>query len=304
MESKQSQFRAEETHYLQMQLLPGSAKVSAVAGAKSRRQLGTRSAGREKARIVSSSKAGAPDFCWAAPSMVQGGGGILRPSKSSQTSSVQHARGRSRSPRWWDRGAPRLKRGSPAPRLCQHPDIDPNPSHLQVRGTAPGLVGKSRSPFQPQPCTISTRFGLWDRSVPRMLSSPQIQCFLLVSPRRAEVGSRDAPPANSTGAAAALEAGQGALGTLLHGQTPHGAEGTAPGHGTAPPSTQAGQSEAGRTARPPEPLPPVEQKNAVFFPFFSFSFFFFSSCWQTRPANASLSCVGPAPRGTSHPAKG
>lgn len=199
MESKQSQFRAEETHYLQMQLLPGSAKVSAVAGAKSRRQLGTRSAGREKARIVSSSKAGAPDFCWAAPSMVQGGGGILKPSKSSQTSSVQHARGRSRSPRWWDRGAPRLKRGSPAPRLCQHPDIDPNPSHLQVRGTAPGLVGKSRSPFQPQPCTISTRFGLWDRSVPRMLSSPQIQCFLLVSPRRAEAGSRGAPPANSTG---------------------------------------------------------------------------------------------------------
>lgn len=56
-------------------------------------------------------------------------------------------------------GPPRLPRGSPAPRLrqrCQHPEIDP--SHLQGRGTEPGLVRKSMRPSQSQPHVISTRF--------------------------------------------------------------------------------------------------------------------------------------------------
>lgn len=48
--SKQLQFQGEEEmHDPQTQLLPGSAKVSAVAEARSRRQLDIHSAGREKA---------------------------------------------------------------------------------------------------------------------------------------------------------------------------------------------------------------------------------------------------------------
>lgn len=234
--------------------------------------------------------------------MVRGGGGIFRPSKISQTSSVQHARGSStRSPRWRDQGAPRLTRGSPAPQLCQHPVIDP--SHLQVSGTAPDLVGKSRSPFQSQPCMISTRFGLWDRSVPRMLSSPQIQRFLLVSPRRAEAWSRDAPPATSTGQQQPWRQGREPWAPRCTGRPRTGLR--AQPRDTAQPlrAPRWGRArQAGRLS--PLSLSLQWSRKTLFSSFFSLFLFFFSSCWQTRPANASLSCVGPAPWGMNHPAKG